>query len=164
MAVSIQSTPISIPLSSSAQKKNINVWTIYYPDAGHAGRRFFRVFNPNRISAVFRRKPAPNRTISAPAFPVTLKPYFDEIEGHLENQYLLLVRRATGGKKGKFERIRVITEIPNVEFMYPRRSFSLRQRISSSAWRLLQPFLNAKQARIPWSALVSLRNRFPAAR
>src|ERR1700731_2037131 len=28
-----------------AQKNNINVWTIYYPDDGHVGRRPFRIFN-----------------------------------------------------------------------------------------------------------------------
>ena len=40
--------PVDPDLDSTveqAQKKNINVWTIYYPDAGHVGRRFFRVFN-----------------------------------------------------------------------------------------------------------------------
>ncbi len=54
--------------------------------------------------------------------PVTLKSYFDEIDEHLKNQYLLTFA-GTGGKKGKFERIRLSTEIPNVEFMVPSEVF-----------------------------------------
>src|SRR5215475_6693418 len=40
--------PFSADLDPSierAQKQNINVWTIYYPDAGRRGRRGFRTFN-----------------------------------------------------------------------------------------------------------------------
>ena len=50
--------------------------------------------------------------------PVTLKGYFDEISDHLNNQYLLTFE-GSGGKKGRFERIRVTTEIQGVEFMAP---------------------------------------------
>jgi hypothetical protein len=54
--------------------------------------------------------------------PVTLKPYFDEISNHLNNQYLLTFE-GSGGKRGRFERIRVVTEIPGVEFMTPSGVF-----------------------------------------
>jgi len=39
--------------------------------------------------------------------PVSLKPYFDEIQEHLNNQYLLTFGTSGGGRKGKFERVRV---------------------------------------------------------
>jgi VWFA-related protein len=107
---------------SRAQKENINVWTIYYPDAGHIGRRSFRVFNAqSNLSRLSEETGAESYYLST-SVPVTLKPYFDEIEDHLNNQYLLTFASA-GGKKGKFERIRVTTETPNVEFMVPSEVF-----------------------------------------
>jgi hypothetical protein len=117
--------PVDPDLDSTveqAQKKNINVWTIYYPDAGHVGRGFFRVFNSqSNLSRLSEGTGAESYYLGS-GVPVNLKPYFDEIEGHLENQYLLSFA-ANGGKKGKFVRTRVNTEIPNVEFMLPSAVF-----------------------------------------
>lgn len=100
-----------------AQKENVNLWTIYYPSAGHFGRGFYPTFyaqaNLSRLS----------EGTGAESFylginqPVTLKPYFDEIHEHLNNQYLLTFQSSDGGKKGKFERFRVTSEVPNVEFL-----------------------------------------------
>src|SRR5580704_1143019 len=117
--------PVDPDLDSTveqAQKKNINVWTIYYPDAGHAGRRFFRVFNSQSNLSRLSEDTGAESYYLGSGVPVTLKPYFEEIEGHLENQYLLSFS-ANGGKKGKFVRIKVTTEIPNVEFMLPSAVF-----------------------------------------
>jgi hypothetical protein len=117
--------PIDPDLDSTveqAQKKNINVWTIYYPDAGHVGRRFFRVFNSQSNLSRLSEETGAESFYLGSGVPVTLKPYFEEIEGHLENQYLLSFS-ANGGKKGKFVRIKVTTEIPNVEFMVPSAIF-----------------------------------------
>ena len=41
---------------------------------------------------------------------------------HLNNQYLLTFV-GNGGKKGKFERVRVSTELPNTEFLTPSEVF-----------------------------------------
>jgi hypothetical protein len=54
--------------------------------------------------------------------PVTFKPYLDEIQTHLSNQYLLTFE-SSGGKKGRFERVRVVTELPKVEFFTPAEVF-----------------------------------------
>jgi hypothetical protein len=54
--------------------------------------------------------------------PVTLKPYFDELSTHLNNQYLLTFS-GNGGNKGKFERVHVRTELANVEFLAPSDAF-----------------------------------------
>jgi hypothetical protein len=54
--------------------------------------------------------------------PVTLKPYFDEIERNLNNQYLLAFA-GNGGQKGKFERVKVTTEVANVQFLAPSEVF-----------------------------------------
>jgi hypothetical protein len=113
--------PIDPDLDSTVEqalRKNINLWTIYYPDAGHVGRRFFRVFNAqSNLSRLSEQTGAESYYLGG-GVPVTLKPYFDEIKEHLDNQYILSFER-DGGRKGKFERIKVTTEIPNVEFLLP---------------------------------------------
>lgn len=117
--------PIDPDLDSTveqAQKKNINVWTIYYPDAGHVGRGFLRVFNSQSNLSRLSEETGAESYYLGTGVPVELKPYFNEIEGHLENQYLLSFA-GNGGKKGKFTRIRVNTEMPNVEFMLPASVF-----------------------------------------
>lgn len=118
--------PIDPDLESTierAQKENINVWTIYYPDAGHVGRRSFRVFNAqSNLSRLSEETGAESYYLGADR-PVSLKSYFDEIQYHLNNQYLLTFDAGGGGKKGKFERVRVATEIPSVEFITPSEVF-----------------------------------------
>lgn len=107
---------------SHAQKQNINIWTIYVPDAGHIGRREFRVFNAQSNLSRLSEETGAESYYLGFGSPVTLKPYFDEIQMHLNNQYLLSFV-GNGGKKGKFERVRVITEAPNVEFLVPSEIF-----------------------------------------
>lgn len=118
--------PIDPDLDSTierAQKENINVWTIYYPDGGHVGRRFYRVFNAQSNLSRLSEETGAESYYLGSGLPVSLKPYFDEIQYHLNNQYLLTFEGSGGGKKGKFERVRVATEIPKVEFMTPSEVF-----------------------------------------
>jgi hypothetical protein len=117
--------PIDPDLDSTiaaAQKKNINVWSIYVPDAGHVGRRAFRVFNSQSNLSRLSEETGAEAYYLGTGLPVTLKPYFDEIQMHLNNQYLLTFL-GNGGKKGKFERVRVTTEIKDVEFLTPSEVF-----------------------------------------
>jgi hypothetical protein len=107
---------------SRAQKQNINIWTIYAPDAGHVGRRSFRVFNAQSNLSRLSEETGAESYYLGSDMPVTFKPYFDEIQMHLNNQYLLSFV-GNGGKKGKFERVRVTTEAPNVEFLTPSEVF-----------------------------------------
>jgi hypothetical protein len=107
---------------SHAQKRNINVWTIYVPDAGHVGQRQFRVFNAQSNLSRLSEETGAESYYLGFGMPVTLKPYLDEIQMHLNNQYLLTFV-GNGGKKGKFERVRVVTEAPNVEFLVPSEIF-----------------------------------------
>ena len=105
-----------------AQKQNINIWTVYAPDAGHFGRRSFRAFNAqSNLSKLSDQTGAESYFLGLGA-PVTLKPYFDEIREHLNNQYLATIE-GSSGKKGSFERLHVNTELPNVEFMAPSEIF-----------------------------------------
>jgi hypothetical protein len=117
--------PIDPDLDSTiaaAQKKNINVWSIYVPDVGHVGRRSFRVFNAQSNLSRLSEETGAEAYYLGFGMPVTLKPYFDEIQMHLNNQYLLTFL-GNGGKKGKFERVRVTTEVKGVEFLTPSEVF-----------------------------------------
>ncbi|MGB8473751.1 MAG: hypothetical protein WCE61_06660 [Candidatus Acidiferrum sp.] len=105
-----------------AEKKNINIWSIYVPDAGHIGRRPFLAFNAQSNLSRLSEETGGEAYYLGLGMPVTLKPYFDEIERHLANQYLLTFV-GNGGNKGKFERVRVVTEVPNVQIMTPAEVF-----------------------------------------
>jgi len=105
-----------------AQKQNINIWTIYAPDAGHSGRGFFRVTNAQSNLSQLSDETGAESYYLGQGQPVSLKPYFDEIGLHLNNQYLLTFE-STGGKKGRFERVRVVSELANLEFMTPSEVF-----------------------------------------
>jgi hypothetical protein len=108
---------------SRAQKQNINIWTIYAPDAGHRARGFFLAFRAqSNLSQLSDETGAESYYLGTGA-PVTLKPYFDELSTHLNNQYLLTFK-ANGGTKGRFERVRVVaTELPSVEFLAAPQAF-----------------------------------------
>jgi VWFA-related protein len=106
-----------------AQKENVNIWTIYYPGAGHVSRGYFRVFNAQANLSRLSEETGAESYYLSDGRPVTLRPYFDEIQQHLNNQYLLTFATGGGGKKGKFERVRVTTELPNAEFLTPSEVF-----------------------------------------
>ena len=118
--------PVDPDLDSTiqrAQKENVNVWTIYYPGEGHVPRGFFRVFNAQaNLSRLSEETGAESYYLSFDR-PVSLRPYFDELLEHLNNQYLLGFGSARGGKKGKFERVRVVTEVQHVQFLTPSEVF-----------------------------------------
>lgn len=101
-----------------AQKQNINIWSIYIPDAGHVSRRSFRAFdwesNLERIS----QETGGEAYFLSLEMPVTLRPYFDIIQAHLNNQYLLAFVE-NGGAKGKYESVKVASELRNVGFLNP---------------------------------------------
>jgi hypothetical protein len=105
-----------------AQKENINLWSIYYPDAGHLGRRFFRAFRGQAdISRLAEESGAESYYLGTNEA-VTFKPYLDELGMHLRNQYLLSFK-ASGGPKGRFQRVKVATELPGVQFLHAPQAF-----------------------------------------
>lgn len=105
-----------------AQKENINVWSIYFPDAGHRSRRFSLATRGQwDLSRVSEETGAESYYLGI-GDPVTFKPYLDELTQHLRNQYLLTFV-GDGGAKGRFERARVTTELPKVEFFAASQVF-----------------------------------------
>src|SRR2546423_12790185 len=93
-----------------AQKQNVNVWSVYYP-SGHIGRGFFRSFNAQSNLSKLSEETGAESYYLGTDRPVTLKAYFDEIQEHLNNQYLLTFQSNDGGKKGGIERIFLTFEI-----------------------------------------------------
>jgi len=105
-----------------AQKKNVNIWTIYAPDSGHRGRGSFRAFNwQSNLDRLSQATGAESYSLGLGA-PVNLKPYFDRIQMNLNNQYLLAFV-GDGGHKGKYETVKVTSELRNVGFLTPSEVF-----------------------------------------
>jgi hypothetical protein len=107
-----------------AQKENINIWTIYAPDAG-GGRGSFRTFNAQSNLTRLSVETGAKSYYLGFGEPINLKPYFDEIQMHLNNQYLLTFASGNGGgkRKGRFDRFHVTTELPNTKFLTPSAVF-----------------------------------------
>jgi VWFA-related protein len=105
-----------------AQKRNINVWTIYALDAGRVGRGSFRAFNwQSNLDRLSQQTGAESYSLGLGA-PVDLKPYFDRIQMNLNNQYLLAFV-GDGGQKGKYESVKVTSEVRKVGFLTPSEVF-----------------------------------------
>ena len=105
-----------------AQKENVNLWSIYYPDAGHLGGRFFRAFRgQNDLSHLAESTGAESYYLST-SEAVSFKPYLDELSAHLRNQYLLTFR-GSGGAKGRFQRVHLTTEASGVQFLNAPEAF-----------------------------------------
>jgi hypothetical protein len=105
-----------------AQKENVNIWSIYYPDAGHLGRGFFRASRgQNDLSRLAESTGAESYYLGVTEA-VTFKPYLDELSAHLRNQYLLTFR-SSGGAKGRFQRVHMATEVPGVQFLSAPEAF-----------------------------------------
>lgn len=107
---------------SRAQKQNINIWTIYAPDAGHRARGFFLISRAQSYLSQLSDETGAESFYLGTGEPVTFKPYFDELALHLSNQYLLTFK-ANGGPKGRFQRVKVHTELPHVEFLAASQAF-----------------------------------------
>jgi hypothetical protein len=110
------------PLISRAERQNTNIWTIYYPSAGHRGRSFFRSNNAQTNLDKLSQDTGAESYFLGTQSPVSIKPYLDEIAVHLSNQYLLTFA-GDGGKKGKYAGMKVKTGLKEVEFFTPASVF-----------------------------------------
>jgi hypothetical protein len=106
------------PLIQRAERQNTNLWTVYFPSAGHRGRGFWQLNTAqNNLSKLSEDTGAESYYLGVQS-PVSLKPYFDEIGQHLSNQYLLTFA-GSDGPKGKLQSVKVKTEVKDVEFFTP---------------------------------------------
>jgi hypothetical protein len=105
-----------------AQRKNINIWSIYAPDAGHLARNNYVLFLAQGFLSQVSGESGGESFYIGYIPPVTFKPFLDELNLHLNNQYVLSFA-GNGGKKGKFERIHVTTELRGVQFLAASSAF-----------------------------------------
>ena len=106
----------------NAQRSNVNLWTIYSPSAGHRSRSFFLAnMGQNNLSKMTDETGGESFYLGTGA-PVSFKPYLDELQMHLNNQYLLTFA-GDGGPKGKFVRVQLKTELPEVEFSHANNAY-----------------------------------------
>jgi len=102
---------------SRAQRENVNLWSIYSPGGGHRSRSFALAnLGQNNLSKMTDETGGETYFLGTAAA-VSFKPYLDEILLHLSNQYLLSFA-GDGGAKGKYTRIQLRTELPDVEFSH----------------------------------------------
>lgn len=101
-----------------AQKRNINIWSVYAQDAGRRGRRGFSAFNWQANLDRLSQQTGGEAYFLGLESTVDLRPYFDAIQAHLNNQYLVAFV-GNGGGKGKYESVKVASEMDNVRFLKP---------------------------------------------
>jgi len=106
------------PLIQRAQRQNTNIWTMYYPSSGHRSRSFFLVNTAENNLAKLSEDTGGESYFLGTTAPVSLKPYLEELTGHLKNHYLVTIG-GSGGAKGKYANVKVKTEVPSVEFLAP---------------------------------------------
>ena len=105
-----------------AERQNTNVWSVYYPSSGHRGRAFYLVNNAQSNLDKLSEDTGAESFFLGGGVPVSIKPYLDEIGIHLSNQYLLTFA-GSGGAKGKYQSVKVKTELSGVEFFAPAAIF-----------------------------------------
>ncbi len=107
---------------SIAEKGNINLWNIYYPNAGHISRSFFLANTAQNNLSKLCEETGGEAFYLGFSEPVSFKPYLDELQMHLNNQYLLTFA-GDGGAKGKFVGLRLMTELAKTEFMHANQAW-----------------------------------------
>ena len=107
---------------SIAEKGNINLWSIYAPGAGHRSRSFFLANTAQNNLSKLTEESGGEAYFLGTLAPVSFKPFLDELQMHLNNQYLLTFA-GDGGQKGKFVGIRLKTEVAHTEFMHANQAW-----------------------------------------
>lgn len=105
-----------------AQKRNINVWSIYYPDTSRRSRSFFLATRAQSDLTRLAEETGAESYYLGTTAPVTFKPYLDKLATHLRNQYLLTFK-SSGRAKGRFARVKVAAELPNRKFMSASQAY-----------------------------------------
>jgi hypothetical protein len=105
-----------------AQQAGIVVFTIYTPGAGHYGHSLWRInWGQNYLSQLADETGGESYMLGfGPA--VSFAPYLDQVNHRLQNQYLLTFLAKTSEKSG-VRRIRVTTEVSNVDLVAPSKVF-----------------------------------------
>ena len=104
-----------------ALRAGIVVYAVYTPGAGHFGHSSWQSYwGQIYLSRVTEETGGESYYIGFTGGPVAFDPYLEDMEKHLNNQYLLTFN-AKPQKKNGWQRIKVTTEVPNAEFVSAHR-------------------------------------------
>ena len=103
-----------------AQRKNVQVYTLYASGSGRIRRNSFLVSNGQGALSRLALETGGEAYFQGFSTPVSFQPFLEELNKTLSQQYLLTFRAQPGEKAG-FHRLRVTTEVPGVELMAPTR-------------------------------------------
>ena len=103
-----------------AQRRNVQVYTLYASGSGRIRRNFFLVSNGQGALSRLALETGGEAYFQGFGTPVSFEPFLEDLSQALSQQYLLTFRAAPGEKAG-FHRLRVTTEVPGVELMAPTR-------------------------------------------
>ena len=105
-----------------AQRSNVIVYTLYASGGSRFRRNFFLVGNGQGCLARLAYETGGESFFQGLQTPVAFKPFLEELEKMLGQQYLLTFK-AQLGKKAGYERLRVTTELPGVELVAPEHVY-----------------------------------------
>lgn len=99
-----------------AQRAGVQVSSIYASPSGHFGHTFWRYqWGQNNLSRL-ADETGGEAYFQALGMPIAYAPYLDQFAERLKHQFRLTFL-AKPGKEGRFQRIRLETEVPNAELV-----------------------------------------------
>jgi hypothetical protein len=102
--------------SSVAQRYGVIIHTIYWRGVGHLGRNYWEAnLGQNSISKLSDETGGESYFLGLQNA-VSFKPYLEELQKVLDNQYYL-VFRAKPGKNDGLQRVKISSEVPNAEIV-----------------------------------------------
>ena len=107
--------PDASSASDVAQRMGALIYTIYAPGVGRLHRNFLVANNAQNALAQLSGETGAESFFLGLDSPVSFKPYLDQVQKMLDNQYIVEFL-AKPGKKAGLQSIRITTEVPGVEF------------------------------------------------
>ncbi|HLX42599.1 MAG TPA: hypothetical protein VKR43_04160 [Bryobacteraceae bacterium] len=101
--------------SAVAQRTGTIIYSIYHPGVGRLHHNFWAANNGQNGIAKLSGETGGESFFLGLQTPVSFKPYLDQIQNALENQYLLKLE-VQPGKKAGLQSVTLTTEVPGVEF------------------------------------------------
>jgi hypothetical protein len=111
------SNPYVSTAIDNAQRRNIQVYSVYASAASHRGSHFFAVSMAQSNLAKVADETGGDSFYMGFGSPVSFKPFLDEVLQALSHQYILQVA-IPEGKKANWVNLKINTEATGVEFDY----------------------------------------------
>lgn len=106
----------------AAQRRGVNVFTIYARGAARFTRNFFLLSNGQSSLGRLALETGGDAYFQGFDTPLAFTPFLDELSAALRNQYVLTFRAPLGARAG-FARLRVSTELAGVELRAPSQVY-----------------------------------------